>query len=80
MICSPSDITPALLDEADTIDHLMFVVEYRDNVEEACALLRARKFLYSVCFDGQEEFREEMLYEDQNFFQKTLHEILQELT
>lgn len=63
MICSPSDITPALLDEADTIDHLMFVVEYRDNVEEACALLRSRKFLYSVCFDGQEGLREEILHE-----------------
>lgn len=55
IFCTPEDITPALLDEAGNIYNIMFVVEYCDDVETACALLRSRKFLYSVSYSYKEQ-------------------------
>lgn len=48
--CAPSEITYNLLDEASNLYNLMFTVEYSEGVEEACQLLRNRKFLYSVLY------------------------------
>lgn len=45
---SPDEITDAMLDEAETFNHLMFAVRHMDGIENACYLLRSRHFLYSV--------------------------------
>ena len=55
------DITPALLDEADDIYNIMFVVEYCDDAEVACTLLRSRKFLYSISYSYEEQNIEKMI-------------------
>lgn len=46
--CSPGEITNAMLDEAEPLHNLMFVVQYTAGVDDACHLLRSRRFLYSV--------------------------------
>lgn len=64
--CNPGDITDAMLDEAEDILNIMFVVRYEEGVEEACRLLRFRNFLYSVFhiykdMDVEDIFNEEIL-------------------
>lgn len=48
--CSPKEINNALLDEANNIYNIMFAVLCSDGIENACQLLRDRKFLYSVFY------------------------------
>lgn len=48
--CSPKEINYALLDEANNLYNIMFAVLYSDDIENACQLLRNRKFLYSVFY------------------------------
>lgn len=48
--CPPYEITSSLLDEANSLYNIMFAISYEDGVEEACQLLRARKFLYSILY------------------------------
>lgn len=55
--CSPKEFSPNLLDEANNLYNIMFVVNYMDGVEEACQLLRSRKFLYSVLYNYEESDR-----------------------
>lgn len=55
IFCPPEEITPALLDEASNIYNIMFVVEYGDDLETACTLLRSRKFLYSISYPYKEQ-------------------------
>lgn len=50
IFCSPDDITSAFLDEVENINNVMYVLEYKDGVENACHLLRSRKFIYSVYY------------------------------
>lgn len=54
IFCSAEEITPALLDDVNNIYNIMFIINYSENIENACSLLRARKFLYSVSFSAQE--------------------------
>ncbi|MBQ3558464.1 MAG: hypothetical protein IJA07_02990 [Agathobacter sp.] len=49
--CAPKEITDNLLDEASNLYNIMFAVEYSEGIEEACQLLRNRKFLYSVLYN-----------------------------
>lgn len=72
IFCTAKDITPALLDEAGDIYNVMFVVEYCDDVETACALLRSRKFLYSISYSYTEQdmkkiINDEILHDTENF-------------
>lgn len=46
--CTPNKITNAVLDEAVNRENVMFAVLHTDGIENACHLLRTRKFLYSV--------------------------------
>lgn len=46
--CNPNKITNAVLDEAVNRKNVMFAVLHVDGIENACHLLRTRKFLYSV--------------------------------
>lgn len=48
--CAPKLFTNNLLDEANDLYNIMFVVDYSEDVEDACQLLRNRKFLYSVLY------------------------------
>lgn len=49
--CSPMEICPNLLDEANNLYNIMFAVSYSDGLDEACQLLRNRKFLYSILYN-----------------------------
>lgn len=48
LYCAPNEITDALLDEAESLHNLMVAVAYTQGADEACQLLRQRRFLYSV--------------------------------
>lgn len=61
IFCTSKDITPALLDEANDVYNVMFVVEYCDDAEVACALLRSRKFLYSISYSYEEQNMEKII-------------------
>lgn len=50
IFCTPEEISPALLDDVDDINNIMFVVQYSDHIENVCKLLRSRKLLYSISF------------------------------
>ena len=60
-----------LLDEASDIYNIMFIVEYSDDMEAACALLRSGKFLYSISYSYEEQnmekiIRNEILHDTEN--------------
>lgn len=48
LYCAPGEITDALLDELESLNNLMIAVAYTQGADEACQLLRQRRFLYSV--------------------------------
>ncbi|MDO5424651.1 MAG: hypothetical protein Q4F41_13080 [Eubacteriales bacterium] len=50
LYCSPEEITDSILDEFETLHHVMFAVRWKEGAEAACQLLRARHFLYSVFY------------------------------
>ena len=71
IFCTSKDITPMLLDEASDIYNIMFIVEYSDDMEAACALLRSGKFLYSISYSYEEQnmekiIRNEILHDTEN--------------
>jgi len=53
IFCASENITQTLLDEARDIHNILFCVEYGDNSEEACSLLRSQGFLYSIYYTYQ---------------------------
>lgn len=55
ILCHPSSITSALLDEAGELYNIMFSVVHEDGVEDTCNLLRKRNFLYSVSYSYDED-------------------------
>lgn len=59
--CEPEDITELLLDEFSEIYNVFFAVNYNEGIEDACALLRKRKFLFSVVYKYQEHDIENIL-------------------
>ena len=61
IICNPCDITPALLDKANEIYNIMFVVRLDNNANLACKLLRERKFLYSISYQYSEKEIDKLL-------------------
>ncbi len=46
--CTPSEVTPALLDRAAAMHHVMLVVEYTKGTKGVCAMLRERSMLYAI--------------------------------
>lgn len=48
LFCNPEDITPAFIDACDALHHLMLAVRFCPQADEACAMLRERKFLYAL--------------------------------
>ena len=71
--CNAEEITPSLLDEANDIYNIMFVLKYDDDIEAACALLRSRKFLYSISYyydekDIKKIINDELLIETENLY------------
>ena len=50
IICDPEDITDIVLDEFSEIYNIMFAVNYDDGIDNTCALLRKRRFLFSVVY------------------------------
>ncbi|MBQ8260931.1 MAG: hypothetical protein IJZ00_01475 [Lachnospiraceae bacterium] len=54
LLCTPDEITPALLKNCETVYNIMFAVKYKDSADSACALLRSGNHLYSVYSDGMD--------------------------
>lgn len=50
LYCSPSDLSENVLDAAETLHNIMFVVRVASGVEETCQRLRERNFLYSIYY------------------------------
>lgn len=61
IICNPNDITEIILDEFSEVYNVFFIINYKDGIEDACALLRKRKFLFSVLYKYQEHDIENIL-------------------
>ena len=61
LTCEPEDITELMLDEFSEIYNVFFIVNYAEGIENACALLRKRKFLFSVVYKYQEHDIENIL-------------------
>lgn len=53
IFCSPENITYTLLDDARSLNNILFLVEYGDNLDEACSLLRSQGFLYSIYYNTE---------------------------
>lgn len=53
IFCNPENITHTLLDDARSLNNILFLVEYGDNLDEACSLLRSQGFLYSVYYNTE---------------------------
>lgn len=57
LFCPAHEITKELTEDAASLSNLMFSVQYGEQTEAACDLLRANQFLYSVHFlYGEENF------------------------
>lgn len=55
IFCSAEEITPSLLDDVNNIYNIMFIINYSENIDRVCALLRTRNFLYSVSISAQDK-------------------------
>lgn len=55
IICKPTDISETLLDEFSEIYNVFFALNYEDGIENACTLLRKRKFLFSIAYKYQKD-------------------------
>lgn len=60
-ICPPEEITNTLLDEASSVYNVLFVVTYDEDVEQACQLLRKRRFPYAVMYCYTEDDLEKII-------------------
>ena len=61
IVCKPEDIAEIMLDEFSEIYNVFFIVNYNEGIEDACAILRKRKFLFSVVYKYQEHDIENIL-------------------
>ena len=53
IFCTPENITHTLLDDARNLYNILFLIEYGDNSNEACSLLRSQGFLYSIYYNNK---------------------------
>lgn len=60
IFCGADSITHQLLDEANGIFNIMFVVRCDEGADSACQLLRNLGFLYSIYVPYSEEYAEEI--------------------
>ncbi len=64
IFCTSEIITHTLLDDAQGLNNILFLVEYGNNIEETCTLLRSQGFLYSVFYSNEtSNYNSEMIYE-----------------
>ncbi len=54
IFCSSEEISPAILDDVNDTNNVMFVIQYSEHLEPVCELLRSRKILFSVSFSEQD--------------------------
>lgn len=64
ILCSPENITPALLDDAKSVYNVAFIVEYTEATSEACNLLRSQKHLFSVFYKLTDSYLEPTLLDE----------------
>ena len=50
IFCSSNELTPTVLDDAEPLKNIMFIIRYSDQLENTCKQLRARNLLYSVSY------------------------------
>jgi len=57
IICDPEDISEIVLDEFSEIYNIMFAVNYGNKIDNACSLLRKRRFLFSIIYNyGEQDY------------------------
>lgn len=55
LFCDPKFITPIFLEKVSQIKHLMLILRYNDDADEACAMLRDAGLPYSVFYSYSSE-------------------------
>lgn len=73
--CQPTDITETMLDEFGEIYNVLFAVNYNDGIENACALLRKRRFLFSVVYKYEEQDADNILNHSLLYDLSSLHSV-----
>lgn len=73
VFCQPSDITPALIEEALELKNLMFALQYEENMDSICQNLRKNRLLYAVSYTYSEQDKETILNDDLFYSIQQLH-------
>ena len=73
VFCPPSDITPALIEEALELKNLMFALQYEENMDSCCQMLRKNKLLYAVSYTYSEQDAAAILDDDLFYSVQQLH-------
>lgn len=61
LFCSPREITQDFTSSASMLKNLMIVVQYKENVHDACRLLREKGLLYSIYFCYRNSYEETII-------------------
>lgn len=79
-LCGADDVTEAFLESAQTLHHMMLAVRLSDDADEACALLREKKLLYSLYVPYGDQDAEQILSGELFDSAQTLHPVFTLLT
>lgn len=69
------EFTEDFIAEADSLHNLMLSIQYEENIENICAMLRSKKMLYSVHFPYQAKDTELITGGDFFYCTETLHPV-----
>lgn len=75
LLCDPSRITEELAEKAEALNNVLFAVEYGDQAEAACLVLRDHRLLYSLYHLYSEEDRDEILAGTYFRFAEEMHSL-----
>lgn len=73
LFCEAEDVTPELIKACEPLHHLMIAVYLSSHTDEACRLLREKKFLYSLSVPYAQEEAKEIISGELFETAQTLH-------
>lgn len=80
IFCSPSDVSPCLIDGAMELTNIMLAIHYEENVEHVCHTLRSNGLLFSVYYTYKPEDLEYIINDDLFHSIQQLHPVFTALT
>lgn len=75
LLCSPDEITENLLDDTNDIFNFMLVLQYGDEIDTVCQMLRKKGMLYSLYFQYEEKDLKHILNGELLSDAETLHPV-----